>query len=185
RSGSGRRRRLHRPVRGAGKRAVGRPQPARRCGMAAPEGTPEARPAGPPGVGQWRLFIQGLGLRARRHLRPHRDHPGRRQLPLPRPQSPAPGRRRRAGRAGPARSGAVRGAGGRRVRPGQAMAAAIDGAARAERVGQGLRHLRPAVHPARPLYPRRAGRVGAGPRGDGRGRRPARAVAADSARQDR
>ncbi|WZB76708.1 4Fe-4S binding protein [Achromobacter insuavis] len=129
--------------------------------------------------GQQAILVAGngaysfrTGLRARRHLRPHRDHPGRRQLPLPRPQSPAPGRRRRAGRARPARSGAVRGAGGRRVRPGQAVAAAIDGAARAERVGQGLRHLRPAVHPARPLYPRRAGRVGAGPRGDGRGRRP-------------
>ncbi len=166
-------RHLHRPVRRAGERAGHRPQPAGRHRMAAPEGKTQARPAGHAGGGQRRVFVQGLGLRARRHLRPHRGDPGRKQLPLSRPQPPTAGRRGRRRRAGVSRSGAVHRARRRRARPGRALAPAAHGAARAQREGQGVRHLRPALRTAAGLHQARRRRA---TRGAGRGRsRPGRA----------
>ena len=71
---------------------------------------------------------------------------------LPRPRPPAPGGHRRRGRAGAARGGAVRGAARRPVRSGGAMAPATHGAARAQRLGQGLRDLRPGLRAAGCVY---------------------------------
>ena len=88
---------LHRTLCRAGQRARHRPQPAGRDRLAAPEGTAQARAAGGAGGGRRPVFVQGLRLCARRHLRPRRNRPARRRLPLPRPRPPAPGGHRRRG----------------------------------------------------------------------------------------
>jgi NosR/NirI family transcriptional regulator, nitrous oxide reductase regulator len=68
---------------------------SRLCHAAA---APRARPARHPDRRRRRLFLQGLGLCARRHLRPHRGPSGHRDHPLSRPAAPPhqfdPGRRR-------------------------------------------------------------------------------------------
>ena len=70
------------------------------AGFATLQQSLEARPAGDPGRRQRRLFVQGLGLCARRHLRSHRGAAGRQQHPLPRPRPHAARRHPRGRRAG-------------------------------------------------------------------------------------
>ena len=50
-------------------------------------------------MGAGSLLLQGIGLRARRHLRPHRARPGTRERPVPRQESHAHRRSRRRRRA--------------------------------------------------------------------------------------
>ena len=69
------------------------------CGLRADAGRSGARRARHRRHGRGGLLLQGLGLRARRHLRPHRADPGRGHAALPRPRPHPPGRSRGRGRA--------------------------------------------------------------------------------------
>ena len=74
---------LCRPRLGSGDRQA----PARRRRLRRPAAKPQAGAAGDPDRRQRRVFVQGLRLCPRRHLRPLRDVAGRQQHPLPRPHA--------------------------------------------------------------------------------------------------
>ena len=142
---------LHRPLCGARLAAGDRPQPARRGRIRERQADARAGPGRHPRRRRRHLFVQGFGLCARRHLRPHRADPGRRDDPLPRPAaSPRrqPARRRRAGAEGDRR---LPRPAGQRIRPGRAVAAA---AARAARNGRA--RARPSSRSSCPTSCRRA-----------------------------
>ncbi|UUZ56083.1 hypothetical protein LP419_12420 [Massilia sp. H-1] len=88
--GAGRRRPLPRHVFRPPERAVGGHQPAGRARLPAPDGRPQARRASHFHHRRRPDLVQGVRLRARRHLRPHPGAPGSANLHLPRHRLPEP-----------------------------------------------------------------------------------------------
>ena len=116
-------------------------------------------------AGRGRLFVEGLGLRPRRHLRPDRADPGRGDDPLSRPQPP-PADRPSLPKARPTsrRSGCSPCPSDATLRPDPALAPAAPGPAPGARHGQGLPDLRSRLQPARQIPQARCRRPPVAPR---------------------